>query len=512
MPSEATQEGARDRAPLVELKGVSKHFGGTIALQDIDFDLRRGEVHGLVGENGAGKSTLMKILSGVYSGYEGQYLLEGREVHLSGPAAAKHHGIGMVHQELSVIDQLTVAENVFLGRQPTGRAGVVDWAAMRTGAHDHLQELGIDVPVKARLATLPFGVRQMVEIAKVVFSGAGIVILDEPTSALSHHETRRLFSLIRTLRERGKSIVFISHLLDDVLEVCDRVTAFRNGRKVATVDRGACDKRLLIEMMIGKDRHIKTVGQDASVRLPPRSAAPVRLAVKHLTRRGQFEDVSFEVHAGEAVGLYGLMGAGHAALGTCLFGLQASDAGEVAVDGELTRLTSPIRAKAAGIAYTPEDRRRSLVQTAEISKNITLPYLERILGPRAAWLIKSKREDAVARQQMAELRVKADSPRRRVDTLSGGNQQKVVLGKWLCFPPKVIVLAEPTRGIDVAAKADIAEHVAQMKEKGLAIVVISNEPETIMAMSDRILAFSKGRVVAELCDTVTTKAQMMEIL
>jgi ribose transport system ATP-binding protein len=506
------QESGRDPGPLVQLKGVSKHFGGTIALKDIDFDLRRGEVHGLIGENGAGKSTLMKILSGVYSGYEGEYLLEGQVVHLAGPAAAKHHGIGMVHQELSVIDLLTVAENVFLGRQLVNRFGVVDWPSMRRKAHEYLQELGIDVPVNARLGTLPFGVRQMVEIAKVVFSGADIVILDEPTSALSHHETRLLFSLIRTLREKGKSIVFISHLLDDVVEICDRVTAFRNGRKVGTVAKGACDKRLLIEMMIGKDKHIKTVEQDAAVKLPTRSTAPVRLAVRKLSRRGQFEDVSFEVHAGEAVGLYGLMGAGHAALGTSLFGLLATDSGEVLVDGQPTRLSSPIRAKAAGIAYTPEDRRRSLVQTVEIFKNITLPHLKVVLGPGTDWLIKAKRETDVAQRQMNEMRVKADSPRRRVDTLSGGNQQKVVLGKWLCFPPKVMVLAEPTRGIDVAAKADIAEHVAQMKDQGLAIVVISNEPETIMAMSDRILAFSKGRVVAELADTVVTKASMMEII
>ena len=502
----------QDAAPLVELKGVTKRFGGTVALEDIDFELKRGEVHGLIGGNGAGKTTLMKILSGVYSGYEGQYLLNGQEVHLSGPAAAKQYGIGMVHQELSAVDLLTVAENVFLGRQPLNRFGVVDWKAMRVKAHEYLQELGIDVPVQARLGTLPFGIRQMVEIAKVVFSGADIVILDEPTSALSHHETRTLFSLIRTLREKGKSIVFISHLLDDVVEVCDRVTAFRNGRKVGTVEKGACDKRMLIEMMIGKDRHIKTVEQDASVKLPPRSTTPVRLEVKGLGRRGQFEDVSFQVHAGEAVGLYGLMGAGHAALGTCLFGLLSSDGGEVLIDGRRTRLSSPIRAKAAGIAYTPEDRRRSLVQIAEVFKNITLPHLKLVLGPGLDWLIKNRRETEVAERLIAELRVKVDSPRRRVETLSGGNQQKVVLGKWLCFPPKVIVLAEPTRGIDVAAKADIADHVMQMKEQGLAIVVISNEPETIMAMSDRILAFSRGRVVAELVDTVATKASLMELI
>ena len=505
------EENRQDPVHVVEFRGVSKRFGGTVALEDVDFHLQRGEIRGLIGENGAGKTTLMKILSGVYSADEGQYLLNGREVHLTSPAAARHHGIGMVHQELSVIDLLTVAENVFLGRQLVNRFGVVDWPAMRAKAHEYLQELGIDVPVGARLATLPFGVRQMVEIAKVVFSGADIVILDEPTSALSHHETRMLFSLIRTLRERGKSIVFISHFLDDVIEVCDRVTALRNGRKVATVEKGAYDKRRLIEMMIGKDRHIKTVEQDAAVMLPPRSTGPVRLSARNLSRRGQFEDVSFEVHAGEAVGLYGQMGAGHSAVGACLFGLHSADAGEVAIDGRRTRLSSPIQAKAAGIAYTPEDRRRSLVQIAEVFKNITLPHLKIVLGPATDWLIKGKRETDVAQRQISELRVKVDSPRRRVDTLSGGNQQKVVLGKWLCCPPKVIVLAEPTRGIDVAAKADIAEHVTQLKEKGLAIVVISNEPETIMAMSDRVLVFSKGRVVGELADTVVTKASMMEI-
>jgi len=505
-------ESGRDSGSLVELRGVSKRFGGTVALEDIQFDVRRGEVHGLVGENGAGKSTLMRILSGVYTSYEGECLLGGQVIHLAGPADARHHGIGMVHQELSVIELLSVAENVFLGRQPLNRYGIVDWASMRTLAHEYLNELGIDVPVKARLGTLPFGIRQMVEIAKVVFSGADIVILDEPTSALSHHETRRLFSLIRKLREKGKSIVFISHLLDDVIEICDRITAFRNGRKVGTVEKGACDKRLLIEMMIGTDKHIKTVEEDAAVSLPPRSTAPVRLQVANLSRRGQFENVSFEVHAGEAVGLYGLMGAGHAAIGTCLFGLDPVDSGDVFLDGQKIKLSSPIRAKAAGIAYTPEDRRRSLVQTAEIFKNVTLPHLKRVLGPRMDWLIKSRRETDVAQQQISELRIKTDSPRRQVDTLSGGNQQKVVLGKWLCFPPKVMVLSEPTRGIDVAAKADIVEHVAQLKEKGLAIVVISNEPETIMAMSDRILAFSKGRIVAELADTVVTKASTMEII
>ncbi len=505
-------EAASHVRPWVELRGVSKRFGGTLALSNVDFDIRRGEVHGLIGENGAGKSTLMKILSGVHTTYDGEFRLDGERVHFGGPASARHRGIGMVHQELSVIELLTVAENVFLGRQLLNRLHLVDWPAMRRQAEEHLVDLGIEVPVNARLGSLPFGVRQMVEIAKVVFSGADILILDEPTSALSHSETKRLFALIRTLREKGRSVVFISHLLDDVVEICDRVTAFRNGEKVGTIDRQECDKRVLIEMMIGGNKHLRTVEQDASVVLPPRSSAPARLAVEHLTRHGQFEDVSFEVHAGEAVGLYGLMGAGHAGIGTCLFGQQLADAGLVSLDGERVKIGSPMKATALGIAYTPEDRRRGLVQKAEIYKNITLPYLRRILGPRASWLIKAKREMAVASGQMQELNVKAESPSTPVEALSGGNQQKVVLGKWLCFPPRLMILHEPTRGIDVAAKADIVDHVARLKDQGISVLVISNEPETIMAMSDRILVFSKGRVTAELAGQTVTKTYMLEVI
>ncbi len=492
--------------PLLELSGITKAFGGVAALRDVDFVLSPGEIHGLVGENGAGKSTLMKIIAGVYPDYQGEMQLDGQRVRFGSPRDARAAGIGMVHQELSPVRDLSVAENVHLGAQPVNRFGLIDWRAMRRGAGEHLQRLGIDVDPRTRMGALPLGLQQLVELARVLFSGARIIILDEPTSALSPPEVERLFALLRRLRDVGRSIVFISHFLDDVLAICNRVTVFRNGQAVATGPCGAVDKRWVIDRMIGAGHEGLEDSYLSEIPLHSRPDAKVVLEVDALSRTGAYRDVSLRVRAGEVLGIYGFLGSGNLELARTLFGRLPAERGRITLDDRTMRLSSTTRARRAGMAFLPESRRMMLFVAEPVFKSVTIAILDRI---HRLWLRPSV-ERGIAERHVQRLRIRPPSVDRLLATLSGGNQQKVALAKWLTHLPRVLVLSEPTRGMDVGAKDDVVQIVRGLREQDIGIVVVSTEPETVLSLADRILVMKKGSVVREFADEPVSKDRLLE--
>lgn len=494
------------RTPLLALSGITKSFGGVAALDDVDFVLRRGEIHAIVGENGAGKSTLVKIMAGVYPDYSGEVALDGVKRRFASPREARAAGIGMVHQELAAVRELSVAENVMLGSQPVNRLGLIDWKRLRRLAREHLEGLGIAVDPRARMGALSIGLQQLVELARVLFSGARIIILDEPTSALSPPEVERLFGVLRRLRDDGQSLVFISHFLDDVLAIADRVTVFRNGRSEAEVAASEVDKRWLIARMIGTGHAGREDTHLANIALRSRKDAPVILATENLSRGGAYRDVSLGVRAGEVLGLYGFLGSGQLELAHTLFGALPADQGRIVLDASPARLTSTARARRAGIAFLPESRRMMLFAAEPLYRNVTITILARI---HRIWL-REAAERAITERHIARLAIRpplADAPLR---ALSGGNQQKVALAKWLTDLPRVLVLSEPTRGMDVGAKDEVVRIVRGLRDQGIGIVVVSSEPETVLSLADRILVMKKGEIVREFADEPVSKDRLLE--
>jgi ribose transport system ATP-binding protein len=477
-----------------------------MALCNVDFSLLPGEVHGLVGENGAGKSTLMKIIAGVHTDFQGEMRLDGRRVRFASPREARMAGIGMVHQELASVRDLSVAENVYLSKQPLNRFGMIDWRTMHRGAAEHLRSLHIDLDPRAPMSTLPLGLQQLVEVARVLFSGARIIILDEPTSALSPPEVERLFTVLRGLREAGRSIVFISHSLDDVLAICGRVTVFRNGRAVATRPCIAVDKRWVIDRMIGTAHGGLGKSYFSAIPLHSPSLGRIVLEVDGLSRAGAYRDISLRVREGEVLGIYGYLGSGQIELAHTLFGRLPAQRGRIVVDGHTVRLSSTARARQAGIAFLPESRRMMLFVGEPVYKNITIAILDRI---HPVWL-RPRVERSIAERQVTALRIRPPLVGRVLGTLSGGNQQKVALAKWLTHLPRVLVLSEPTRGMDVGAKDDVVKIVRALREQGIAIVVVSTEPETILSLANRILVMRKGKVVREFVDEPISKDRLLE--
>jgi ribose transport system ATP-binding protein len=491
--------------PLLHLSGIRKAFGGVAALTDVDFTLQAGEIHGLVGENGAGKSTLMKIIAGVHAGYDGTMRVAGQEVHFRSARDARDAGIGMVHQELSIVPELSVAENVMLGTQPLNRLGLVDWRRMMREASGHLQRLGIDVDPHAAIGALPLGQQQLVELARVLSSGARIIILDEPTSALSPPEVERLFALLRRVRDGGTSLVFISHFLDDVLKISDTITIFRNGRRIETAAVPAIDKHWIIERMIGAGHEQLEESYTGEIRLDSKPDAPVVMHTQGLSRAGAFQDVTLDVRAGEVLGIYGFLGAGQLELARALFGKLPIEAGEITVGGRVARLSNTTAAKRAGIAFVPESRRAMLFALEPVYKNMSIAILERI---SRLWLHPSV-EQRIAAGHMAALQIRPPLVNRPLGTLSGGNQQKVALAKWLTHPPKVLVLSEPTRGMDVGAKDDVLKIVKSLSRQGIGIVVVSAEPETVLSLADRILVMKRGAIAREFAGETVSKDRLL---
>ncbi|MFO0948989.1 MAG: sugar ABC transporter ATP-binding protein [Planctomycetota bacterium] len=494
---------AEDR--LLECQGIGMRFGGETALAGVDFTLSRGEVHGVVGSNGAGKSTLMKILAGALPDHSGSIKIEGRPVSLSSPRAALEQGIAMVYQELSGVGQLSVAENLFLGRQLTTAAGTIRWSAMREQSRQFLAEMGIDVDVRKRLDRFPLVIRQMVEIVRGVHSGARILILDEPTSALSPPETRRLFDLIRKLRQREVSIVFISHFIEDVLEISDRVTILRDGRRIETKLARDMDKHYVIHTMLGHGLEGQEIGFEAPVTLPNKRDGDGALSVKSLGKPGLFEEIDLSISSGECLGLYGFVGAGHQEFAHAVAGALRPATGSVFVDGVPLRPGSPHDAVQRGIALVAADRAQTVIRGEPIYKNLTIAHLRRSVGE---WLVRGK-EVRVAQPLVNRVGCKPAQPRLKAGNLSGGNQQKIVLGKWLLGPVRVLVLEEPTRGMDVGAKEEVMNLVKELKREGAAVLLASTEPELLLAHADRILVFRRGKVHHEFAGTTVSKQDLI---
>jgi ribose transport system ATP-binding protein len=472
----------------------------------VDFTLCAGEIHGLVGENGAGKSTLMKIIAGVHTDFSGRFLLDGRDVRFRSTRDALAAGIAMVHQELSVAPDLTVAENVFLGTQPINSFGLVQWRRMAREAREQLARLGINVDPHARLGDLPIGLQQLIEIARVLFSGARIIILDEPTSALSPPEVELLFATLRRLRDQGTSIVFISHFIEDILRISDIVTVFRNGEKVAETDAAATSKAALIEAMIGKGREELEESYTADIALSPESKTQVVLQASRLSLARSLRDVSFAAHAGEVLGVYGFMGCGQIELARILFGKLKPDQGEIIVAGDHKAFRSTADARRAGIAFVPESRRAMLFHQEPVYKNISISILDRI----SSLLLKPARERTIATRQVEQLQIRPATVELDLGMLSGGNQQKVALAKWLTYPPRVLVLCEPTRGMDVGAKSDVIHIIKELRARGIAIIVLSTEPETVLSLADRVIVLKRGSVVREFANEAISKDRLLE--
>jgi ribose transport system ATP-binding protein len=502
---------------MLEIRSVSKSFPGVQALRDVSFDVATGEVHALMGENGAGKSTLMKILSGVYQPDAGAISWEGAPLHLPDTRAAQRRGIAIIHQELNLVPELTVAENIFLGNEPRTALGLLDRAGMEQEARALLDRLRLAVPADRPVYRLRVGEQQLVEIAKALSLHARLLILDEPTSALSTNEIERLFGVIDALQNEGVTMIYISHKLDEIFRVADGITVLRDGQYVGTRRAGETDEAELIRMMVGRP-----LGELFPESAPPGENAEA-LRVEGLgLRSGEqtggpnvggeraLDDISFTLRRGEIVGVAGLMGAGRTELLETLFGVHDPDRvrGRVFVNGRERRIRSPREALGAGLALVTEDRKnKSLVLPLSVGYNTTLAALGRFVS---RGLLQPAREDAAVREQMGRLRIKASGPATPVETLSGGNQQKVVLAKCLLTGPNVLLLDEPTRGIDVGAKAEIYALIRQLAAGGTAILMASSELPEILALSDRILVLSEGRLTAELARAEATQERILE--
>ncbi|HET7715787.1 MAG TPA: sugar ABC transporter ATP-binding protein [Bauldia sp.] len=475
-------------APLLRLEGIDKRFPGVHALNDISLDLRAGEVHVLLGENGAGKSTLMKILSGEYTPDGGRIFVRGEEVSALAPDRAERLGIGLVHQELSLVPTLSVAENIFLGHMPRGRFGRIDWAAAAENAERALSALGVAIDPKTEVRRLEVAEQQLVEIARVLERRPEILLLDEPTSALSDVERSRLFEVVRRLRDRGVGIIYISHHLAEVPLIGDRVTVLRDGKVVGTLPVAEADEATVIAMMVGR-----RVGEQFP-KVESGRGEPV-LEVEDLTAGRTLRGVSFTLHRGEILGIFGLMGAGQADLALAIFGLKPSVGGRIKVEGKEHRFASPADAIAAGLGLLSRDRRQSLVPMLATPQNVSLPWL----AHRAAFSrLEIARERDEAGRYVRELNIQPPSLSRDVLHFSGGNQQKVIIARWLSSGARILIFDEPTRGIDVGAKAEVFALMSRLVGAGASILMISSEMPELIGMADRVLVMRGGKIVGEL--------------
>jgi ribose transport system ATP-binding protein len=488
-----------EKQPLLEARGIDKHFPGVHALRSVDLDLYEGEVHFVLGENGAGKSTLMKIISGTLPMDSGRIVLRGQPVEIHSPQQAQHLGIGMVYQEFSLIPALSAAENIFLGRPPKNNVGMVDWQRLYDDAGTLLGSLGSHIDPRGTVRDLRRGEQQLVEIAKALSMNASILILDEPTAALSEEERTHLFQVLRGLQARGVGIVYISHRLADVPEIGQRVTVMRDGKVVSTLPVAETNDDILISMMVGRDMHEQYPKESVE------RGEPV-LRVAGLARAGVFSDVSFTVHRGEIVGIFGIMGAGRSETARAIFGLDPHTAGEIYVDGQSIEIHSAEDGIAAGIGYVSEDRKMALVQQMAVPPNITLASIKRM---SRAGVMNKRSEQEASVGLINSLHIQPPDPKRLVQYLSGGNQQKVLLARWLCTNSKVLILDEPTQGIDVGAKAEIFRLMCTLAKNGVGILMISSELPEVMAMSDRILVMARGRIVAEYVAAEATPEEIM---
>jgi ABC-type sugar transport system ATPase subunit len=488
---------------LIEFRSISKRFPGVRALDGVSFSVERGSCHALIGENGAGKSTLGRILAGIYAPDSGEILLEGLAVRLDSPIQARAHGIAMVHQELAFCPNLSVAENLSLG-SPPARLGWVDRRALRERARAMLSEMETDIDPDALVGTLSTGREQVVQIAAAVGTGARVLVMDEPTSSLSAGETRELYRLVSRLKERGITLIYVSHRMEELFDLCDTVTVLRDGRHVATEAIASTDPHRVITQMIGREL------ESSEAAHLKRSPGPERLRVENLSSPGRFEDISFAIRSGEIVGMAGLVGAGRSEVAKAVFGLDPRAAGRVCVDGRDIPVGSVSRALAAGLGLLPEDRKREgLVLTMNCRENISLASLPSVA--RGGWVDRGL-ENELASRYGNRLHVKAPSLESPVAGLSGGNQQKVALAKWLARSCEVLLIDEPTRGVDVGAKAEIHRLLDELACEGKALLVVSSELPELLALCSRILVMRAGRIVAEVPRSGFSEAALMRAM
>ena len=475
-------------APVIELRGICKRFGPVEVLSNVDLSLYAGRVHSLAGENGAGKSTLVKILGGIHQPDNGLILKNGVETAILGSADARRQGIAVIHQHPATFPDLSVAENIFVGRQPR-RMGGIDWSAMTDRARQLLASLRMEIDVSVPVKILSIAERQAIEIAKALSIDARVLVMDEPTSTISSREVDRLFEIVEQLKKQGVAILFISHFLDEILGRGDEVTVLRSGKVIVTLPAAELTPAQIVRHMIGTEPGAFFPKEKTEIGMPV-------LSVRGLSGAGFVEDVSFEVRAGEILGFFGLVGAGRSEVAQMLFGITKPRHGEIKVDGRVVRPRSPRHAMQLGVSFLPEDRhQQGLVLQFSIRANETLPILRQLAN--RVGLVHRAREKQIARDFSGRMRVVATGIEQRTDTLSGGNQQKVLLAKWLIPSPKVLILDQPTRGIDVAAKAEIHRIVSQLAAQGMAVILIGDDAQEVIGMSDRIIVFRGGRIAAE---------------
>ena len=475
------------QTPVFQMKHISKRFDTTQALDDVSMDLYPGEIHALLGENGAGKSTLIKIMTGIYSPDEGDLLLDGKSIRLSSSVEAQDFGIAAIYQEPMVFPDLNVAENIFITHRSRGL--LVNWGKLYEDAEVILAKLGVKLDVRMPARGLTLAAQQTVEIAKAISLKVRVLIMDEPTASLSAHEVRQLFKLTYSLRDQGVSILFISHRMEEIFEIADRVTVFRDGKHISTRPRAQVTQESCIQDMVGRKVEDFFVKNSS-----PRS--DLFLSAHGLGRKGVFEGLNFDVFRGEVLGFAGLVGSGRTNVALALFGIDPADSGEIKVNGKLEIVRSPEQALKLGIAYMTEDRRQiGLTMTMSITSNISLPMLLRQYLTRMG-LVKHSAETATANQFRERLNIRTTNVEQQVGRLSGGNQQKVMLSKWLNARQQLLILDEPTRGIDVGAKAEVHQLINELAAQGLSIIMISSDMPEVLAMSDRILVMREGRQMA----------------
>jgi ABC-type sugar transport system ATPase subunit len=481
-------EAARSPDYVLEMKAISKIFPGVHALDHVDFTLERGEIHGLVGKNGAGKSTLVSVLMGIQPADGGTITIGDKTFSSLAPRDALENGIAYVPQRINMMNALTVAENVLAGDMPVNRYGFVNWKQVYQETEDRLHKLGLDMDVRARVEGLGVAEQTMLAIAKALFSNAKLIILDEPTAALPRPDIDRLFGFVKSLKEQGVSFIYISHHLEEVFEICDRVTILRNGKLVQTCSVSELDTAGLIRLMVGED--VKEFSREGAS-----SAAPeVVLEVRGLERRGHYEDINFQLCRGEVIGLAGLEGCGASSLGKSLFGMERLGLGEVLVDGQPFRASSPQDAFQKGVAYLPQDRYLyGIIGTRPVRENITYPVLKRLL--RFINLINVEKEKELVKSYIDSLGIVTPGQEQPVRLLSGGNQQKVVFAKLATIKPSVLILHEPTQGVDVHAKVDIFRIVSDLSAQGVGVLIISSEVRELLGVCDSIIVMYKGRMV-----------------
>ncbi len=488
---------------ILTMEGITKSFPGVRALDNVKFELQRGEVHALVGENGAGKSTLMKVLAGVYSKDAGHIFLKGKEVEIHGPGSAQHLGISMIHQELNLMPHLTVAQNIFIGREPRRAGFIVEDTDINDKTKEFLAALHLNLDPRAKVSELTVAKQQMVEIAKALSFNADILIMDEPTAALTESEIDELFRIIRQLRDKGVGVVHISHRLEELKQISDRVTVMRDGRYIDTVLTKNATIDQIISMMVGRTIY------EATPEVPENPSQEIALEVKNLNRGRVIKDVSFNVKKGEILGFSGLVGAGRTEVARAIFGADPIDSGEIYVRGQKVQIKSPGDAVKHGIGYLSEDRKRyGLTLGMDLENNIVLAAFEKFLNA-LGWVNNAKTR-ATAQQFVNTLSIRTPGIQQKARNLSGGNQQKVVIGKWLTADTDVLIFDEPTRGIDVGAKSEIYRLLNDLAKQGKAIIMISSELPEILRMSHRIVVMCEGHITGELSSAEATQEQIMK--